>query len=230
MMRDNFDASKRVARACVRRRLPLVYASSAAVYGAGAGAAEDARAEQPLNPYAWSKLLFDRWVERSGLAREIPVAGLRYFNVYGPRESHKGKMASLALQLHRQVVEGGVARLFAGSHGVGDGEQRRDFVHVADVADVVLFFLDHPEHRGLFNVGTGEARSFLDLARAVVAWHGRGAVEFVPFPEALRGRYQPFTRADTRRLRSVGYDRAFRPIEAGVREYLAWLSPGAGPA
>lgn len=228
MMRDNFEASKRVARACARRRIPLVYASSAAVYGTAPGAPEDARAERPLNPYAWSKLLFDRWVERRGLAREIPVAGLRYFNVYGPREAHKGPMASLVWQLHRQLLGGGPARLFAGSHGLGDGEQRRDFVHVRDVVAVVLFFLDHPEHRGLFNVGTGEARTFLDLARAVVARHGKGEIEFVPFPEALQAHYQPVTRADLGRLRAAGYPGGFLPLEEGVREYLDWAAGGAG--
>lgn len=225
MMRLNYESSKRVLGLCERRGAALVYASSAAVYGGGRrGYAEDPAAESPLNVYAYSKLLFDERVRRHLPGARAQVVGLRYFNVYGPGEAHKGAMASMALHLHRQVRDGGAARLFEGSGGYGDGEQRRDFVHVDDVCDVALWFLDRPDRSGIFNVGTGESRSFLDLARAVIAFHGRGEVSFVPFPEGLRAAYQSFTEADLTRLRAAGYDRPFRALEDGVRDYLARLS------
>ena len=225
MMRMNYESSKRAAALCARLRAPLVYASSAAVYGGGRFVEEPA-AERPLNVYGWSKLLFDQWVRRALPALESQVVGLRYFNVYGPGEGHKGPMASVALHLHEQLRATGRVRLFEGSGGFADGEQRRDFVHVADVCDVALWFLDRPALSGVFNVGTGASRSFLDVARAVIGFHGRGEVEFVPFPEALRGAYQSFTEADLTRLRAAGYAGAFRPVEVGVPEYLAALSAG----
>ena len=224
MMRLNYESSRRALALCARRRVPLIYASSAAVYGGRRGFTEDAAAEGPLNVYGYSKLLFDERVRRHLPGASSQVVGLRYFNVYGPGEAHKGPMASMVLHLHRQVRDAGTARLFEGCDGFGDGEQRRDFVHVADVCDAALWFLDHPDRSGIFNVGTGESRSFLDVARAVIGFHGRGSVAFVPFPEALRGAYQSFTEADLTRLRGAGYDRPFRSLEAGVRDYLAQLS------
>ena len=203
------------------RRIPLIYASSAAVYGTGRRFVEEPAAERPANVYGWSKLVFDQWTRRA--AAESQVVGLRYFNVYGPGEGHKGAMASVTLRFHEQLCATGKVRLFEGGDGFGPGEQRRDFVHVADVCDVVLWFLAHPERSGIFNVGTGASRSFLDVARAVIGFHGHGEVEFVPFPEALRGAYQSFTEADLTRLRAAGYTGAFRPVEAGVPEYLAAL-------
>ena len=221
MMRMNHESSKRVAGLCARRRIPLIYASSAAVYGTGRRFVEEPAAERPANVYGWSKLVFDQWTRRA--AAESQVVGLRYFNVYGPGEGHKGAMASVTLRFHEQLCATGKVRLFEGGDGFGPGEQRRDFVHVADVCDVVLWFLAHPERSGIFNVGTGASRSFLDVARAVIGFHGHGEVEFVPFPEALRGAYQSFTEADLTRLRAAGYTGAFRPVEAGVPEYLAAL-------
>lgn len=224
MMRMNYESSKRVAGLCARRRVPLLYASSAAVYG-GTSFVEEPAAERPLTVYGWSKLLFDQRVRRAFPTAESPVVGLRYFNVYGPGEGHKGAMASVARHFHDELRATGRVRLFEGSGGYADGEQRRDFVHVDDVCAVVLWFLDHPDRSGVFNVGTGASRSFLDVARAVIGFHGRGEVEFVPFPEALRGAYQSFTEADLTRLRAAGYTGAFRPVEVGVPEYLATLSP-----
>jgi ADP-L-glycero-D-manno-heptose 6-epimerase len=226
MMRMNFESSKRVAGLCARLGVPFIYASSAAVYGGGARFVEEPAAERPLNVYGWSKLVFDQWVRRTLGAAESQVVGLRYFNVYGPGEAHKGPMASVARHLHGQLGATGRVRLFEGCDGFANGEQRRDFVHVADVCAVVLWFLDHPERSGVFNVGTGASRSFLEVARAVIGFHGRGEVEFVPFPEALRGTYQSFTEADLTRLRAAGYTGDFRPIAAGVPEYLATLHPG----
>src|SRR5262249_1536227 len=151
---------------------------------------------------------------------DVPIVGLRYFNVYGPGEAHKGAMASMAWQLDRQVRSIGRLRLFRGDGGALDGEQRRDFVHVRDVVNVNPWFLDHPA-RGIFNVGTGTSRSFNDVARAVIAFHGRGEIEYIPFPEALRGKYQSRTEADLTRLRAAGYLAPFRSIEDGVPDYLA---------
>jgi ADP-L-glycero-D-manno-heptose 6-epimerase len=223
MMRANYESSKRMFGLCARRGVPLVYASSAAVYGGGRRFVEEPSAERPLNVYGWSKLLFDQWVRRAPRS-DAQVVGLRYFNVYGPGEDHKGPMASVARHLHRQLTDTGRVRLFEGTDGYAHGEQRRDFVHVGDVCDVALWFLDHPERSGIFNVGTGASRSFLDVARAVIAFHGRGEVEFVPFPEHLRGAYQSFTEADLTALRAAGYHRPFRDVAAGVPQYLAELT------
>ncbi len=223
MMRNNYEYSKVLLHYCLERRIPYFYASSAAVYGAGRVFREAPECEAPLNVYGYSKLLFDQYVRRILPGAASQIAGLRYFNVYGPREFHKGGMASVALHFHRQVAAEGRARLFEGSGGYGDGEQLRDFIHVADVVAVNLWLLDHPEVSGIFNVGTGRSRSFNDVARAVIAWHGRGGIEYLPFPENLRGRYQSFTEAEIGVLRAAGFDRAFRDVEEGVREYLDWL-------
>jgi ADP-L-glycero-D-manno-heptose 6-epimerase len=228
MMRTNFDYSKALLHFCLANRVPFVYASSAAVYGLETTFAEAPEHERPINVYGYSKLLFDQYVRRNTGGARSQVVGLRYFNVYGPREGHKGSMASVAYHLHGQLEKDGVARLFAGSHGYGDGEQRRDFVHVDDVVAVNLWFLDHPERSGIFNVGTGEGRPFNDVARAMIRAHGRGRVDYVAFPEKLRGAYQAFTQADLTNLRRAGYERPFVPLEEGVTGYAHWLKAAAG--
>jgi ADP-L-glycero-D-manno-heptose 6-epimerase len=224
VMRVNYRYSRLLLEACLARGIPLIYASSAAVYGAGSRFSEKRECEAPINVYGWSKHLFDRYALRRIGPASSQVAGLRYFNVYGPREDHKGRMASVARHLHRQVTEAGEARLFRGSGGYADGEQRRDFVHVDDVVAVNLWFLDHPGASGVFNVGTGASRSFNDVARAVLAWHGRGRIRYVPFPEDLEGRYQSFTEADLAALRAVGCAHSFTELDAGVARYLDWLA------
>lgn len=223
MLRVNYEYSVRLLAACSARGIPLIYASSAAVYGAGRRFQEARECERPVNLYGYSKHLFDRLVLRGTADRGAQVAGLRYFNVYGPREEHKARMASVALHLHRQIESSGEARLFQGTHGYGDGDQRRDFVHVDDVVAVNLWLLDNPQVRGIFNVGTGRSRSFNDVAAAVIDWHGRGSVRYVPFPEDLRGRYQAFTEADLTALRAAGYEGAFLDVAQGVARYLDWL-------
>lgn len=223
MMRNNYEYSKALLHYCMDRRVPLIYASSAAVYGGGRVFRERRECEAPLNVYGYSKLLFDRYVQRLRPQVASQVAGLRYFNVYGPREFHKGAMASVALHFHRQVGSEGRARLFEGGEGYADGEQRRDFIHVDDAVAVNLWLLDHPQVSGIFNVGTGRSQSFNEVARAVIAWHGCGEIEYVPFPDALRGRYQSFTEADIGALSAVGYERPFRPVAEGVGAYLDWL-------
>ncbi len=221
MLRTNYDYSKRLLAFSSEHEIPLIYASSASVYGMGPVFREERPYEKPLNMYAYSKLLFDQHVRRTNPASQ--VVGLRYFNVYGPREAHKGEMASIAYKLHQQLLESDRLRLFQGSDGYASGEHRRDFIFVGDVVRVTLWFWEHPQHRGIFNVGTGQAQTFNDVARAVIAYHGRGEIEYIEFPDALKARYQSFTQADISALRKAGYDAPFQTVEEGVPRYLKWL-------
>ena len=217
--------------ACAERGVPLIYASSAATYGDGAqGFEDDLRPEalaalRPLNLYGWSKLAFDRRVADM-LARGVPSppqwAGLRFFNVYGPNEYHKGRMASVVFHKFNEVAGGGAARLFRSDRpGIADGDQKRDFVHVDDCVKVMLWLLDNPGVSGLFNVGSGEARSFLDLVRAMSAAMGQDdRIEFVDMPTDLRGKYQYFTEAPLARLRAAGYAAPMTRLEEGVGSYV----------
>jgi ADP-L-glycero-D-manno-heptose 6-epimerase len=198
--------------------VPLVYASSASVYGSARRCAETPDHEGPLNVYAYSKLLFDNYVRRLMPKITSTVVGLRYFNVYGPREGHKGRMASMVWQLYHQLKSTGVARLFEGTDGYADGEQRRDFVFVGDAVDVNLFFAFGPARQGVFNVGTGSSRSFNDIARIVIGLLGQGEIQYFPFPESLRGKYQSFTESDITRLRAAGYSRPMTTLEEGIRQ------------
>ncbi len=224
MMQNNYAYSQRLLHHCLKQGTPFVYASSAAVYGASQTFAEHPDNERPLNVYGYSKLQFDRYVRRIAATPDTQVVGLRYFNVYGPREQHKGSMASVAWHFNKQVREDGEARLFVGSGGYDDGEQVRDFVYVDDVCAVNLWFLDHPEVSGVFNAGTGRAQSFNDVANAVIAWHGSGKIRYIPFPAHLEGAYQSYTQADLTRLRNTGCDVDFRPVEDGIKNYLDQLS------
>jgi ADP-L-glycero-D-manno-heptose 6-epimerase len=223
MMRNNYGYSQRLLHHCLENRTQYIYASSAAVYGASQTFAEQPDNEAPLNVYGYSKLQFDRYVRRVAATPGSQVVGLRYFNVYGPREQHKGSMASVAFHFNNQVVADGETRLFEGSGGYGDGEQLRDFVYVEDVCDLNLWFLDNPAVSGIFNAGTGKAQSFNDVANAVIAWHGRGKIRYIPFPEHLKGAYQSFTQADLSHLREEGCDIEFRMVEQGVKDYLDQL-------
>ena len=223
MMENNYRYSTELFEFCRANRVPLIYASSAAVYGAGDSFTEDGGEEQPLNVYGYSKLLFDRYVRRRLGGAGSQVVGLRYFNVYGPREAHKGAMASVAFHLSRQVREDGEARLFQGSGGYADGEQLRDFVYVDDVVEVNLWFGRHAEHSGIFNVGTGRAASFNELADAVIRWHGAGSKRYIPIPGDLQRAYQNYTQADIAKLRRAGYDRPFRSVGKGVEAYLDFV-------
>lgn len=226
MMRNNYEYSKALLHYCLERNIAYLYASSAAVYGGGRVFRESREFEAPLNVYGYSKFQFDQYVRRLLPEIESQVVGFRYFNVYGPREQHKGSMASVAYHFNQQLLEGDRVRLFEGSDGYGNGEQRRDFIYVGDAVAVNLWFLDHPEHSGIFNVGTGRSQTFNDVAHAVIAWHGRGEIEYIPFPEHLKGRYQSFTEADVGALRGVGYDRPFLSVEEGVPLYMEWLNGG----
>ncbi len=220
MMKNNYGYSQALLHHCLERGTPYVYASSAAVYGGSKQFVEDPLFEKPLNVYGYSKLQFDRYVRRVAANPDSQVVGLRYFNVYGPREQHKGSMASVAYHFSNQVAETGEARLFEGSGGYGNGEQLRDFVFVDDICNVNLWFLDNPGVSGIYNAGTGKAQSFNDVANAVIKWHGTGKIRYIPFPGHLEGAYQSFTQADLTQLRASGCDVEFRPVEDGVPAYL----------
>jgi ADP-L-glycero-D-manno-heptose 6-epimerase len=224
MMDSNYAYSRLLLEYCHTHGLPFIYASSAAVYGTGDKFKEEGAHERPVNVYGYSKYLFDEYVRARLAERNSRIAGLRYFNVYGPGEAHKGAMASVVWHFNRQVLEQGEARLFRGSGGYDDGEQRRDFVHVDDVVQVNLWLLANPRCTGLFNVGTGQSRSFNDVANAVIAWHGRGRIRYIDFPESLRDGYQSFTQADIAALHEAGYDAGFLSLEEGVARYLDWLN------
>lgn len=216
MMDNNLEYSKDVLNFALEADAPLVYASSAAVYGTGQQFEEVPSNEAPLNVYGRSKLAFDNYVRGLTLPDSATVVGLRYFNVYGPNEPHKGRMASMPYQLFNQAHESGVLRIFGGYGDIGDGEQRRDFIFVGDVVDVNLFFATSPPVRGVFNVGTGGSRSFNDLAEVLIKLNGRGNVEYIPFPENLVGRYQDFTEASLDHLRDAGYTAPFTSLEDGL--------------
>ena len=222
VMRANLGYSTSLLNWCLARSVPLVYASSAAVYGAGDAFGVDARNERPLNVYGWSKLLFDQRVRRALPDAECQIVGLRYFNVYGPRESHKDEMASMVLQLDDQIAAHGEARIFGAGAGCDAGSHRRDFVHVDDVVSVLLWFFDHPDRSGVFNCGTGTSRSFEEVAHSIIEFRGTGRLAYMPFPTTLEARYQSFTEADLATLRAAGCDVAFTPVEDGVAAYLAW--------
>lgn len=223
MMANNYEYSKALLHWCLGRKVPFLYASSAAVYGGGTEFAEIRANEKPLNLYGYSKWQFDQYVRAILPTATSQIAGLRYFNVYGPREAHKGRMASVAYHLHTQLLAGKNPRLFAGYGGYGDGMQMRDFIHVEDVGKVNLWLMDNPQVSGIFNLGTGAAEPFLAVANAVISAHGKGEVEFIPFPEDLKGRYQSYTQADMSALRNAGYDAPFLTVAEGVRRYIDWL-------
>jgi ADP-L-glycero-D-manno-heptose 6-epimerase len=218
LSRRNVDFPKRLLSICLTRRIPLLYASSAAVYASGARG--EARREGPINPYGRSKLAFDQAVRAALPTASSQVVGLRYFNLYGRGEAHKGAMASMVRQLDRQCRARGKMPLFEGSGGFGDGEQSRDFVSVDDAVAVTLWFLEHPERSGIFDVGTGMNVTFNAVAQLVAAHHGRGEVRYFPMPEDLRGSYQHSTRAELGPLREAGYPHPFRSVDTGVPAYL----------
>ena len=239
MMDNNFRYSQAVLDACLSQRVQFLYASSAAIYGGSTRFVEEREVEAPLNVYGYSKFLFDQVIRRRLPSAASQIAGFRYFNVYGPRETHKGRMASVAFHNFNQFREQGRVKLFGEYNGYGPGEQTRDFVSVEDVVKVNLFFFDHPEKSGIFNLGSGRAQPFNDIATTVVntlrALEGeapmslpeqveRGLIEYVPFPDALRGKYQCFTQADQTKLRAAGYDAPFLSVQEGVDRYVRWLS------
>jgi len=239
MMQNNYEYSKSLLHFCQAKKVPYLYASSAATYGAGKIFRETREHEAPLNVYGYSKFLFDQYVRRLLPKKTAQIAGFRYFNVYGPREQHKGRMASVAFHHFNQYRDTGKVRLFEGCDGYGNGDQRRDFISVEDVVSVNFWFLDHPAKSGIFNVGTGRAQPFNDIATSVVNSLRRaesqpalslsemqrdGILEYIAFPEALKGKYQSFTQADMSHLRKAGYKKEFLTVEQGVSRYMQSLS------
>ncbi len=223
IMRNNYEYSKQLLHYCLARGIAYLYASSASVYGNGSVFSEKREYEEPLNMYGYSKFLFDQYVRRLLPGAGSQIVGFRYFNVYGPREQHKGSMSSVAFHVNNQLHDTGVAKLFAGCDGYGNGEQRRDFVYVDDIVAVNLWFMRQPGKSGIFNLGTGRSQPFNDVAKAVLDWHGRGKLEYIPFPGHLKGRYQSFTEADISALRAAGYEAPFKTVEEGVQLYMDWL-------
>ncbi len=242
MMENNYQYTLLLFEFCQAEEIPFLYASSAATYGPGkSGFREETACEGPLNVYGYSKLLFDQVLRQRWDGLTAQVAGFRYFNVYGPREWHKGRMASVAFHHFNQYRETGKVKLFEGINGYPDGGQMRDFVSVEDIVKVNLWFLDHPEVCGIFNVGSGHAQPFNDVAVATVnacrAHEGKpvltleqlvqqGILEYIPFPEALKGKYQSFTEADLGRLRAAGYTVPMLTVEEGVKRYVEALLRG----
>ena len=238
MMDNNYRYSMSLLDFCLQDEVPFIYASSAAVYGGSATFREERKYEAPLNVYGYSKFLFDQAVRRRLHEAGSQIAGFRYFNVYGSNEWHKGRMASVAWHFFNQYQAQGKVRPFVGSGGYADGEQQRDFVSVEDVSRVNLYFLDHPELSGIFNLGTGKAQTFNDVALATINACRRakgekpvtlgdaqkqGLIDYAPFPDALRGKYQNYTQADIGALRRAGYTAPLLTVEEGVGRYVAQL-------
>jgi ADP-L-glycero-D-manno-heptose 6-epimerase len=238
VMENNYAYSKALFDWCQDEQVPLIYASSAAVYGPGKEFGETRENEDPLNVYAYSKFLFDQYVRKRIEGSDAPaaaqVAGLRYFNVYGPNEAHKGRMASVAFHAFNQFRAEGRVKLFVGSDGYEDGEQQRDFVHVDDAVSVNLWLLENRGISGIYNCGTGRAQSFNEVAGAVInTLNGsdfsvdelieKNFIEYIPFPPQLVGKYQSYTQADLGRLREAGYEGRFRSVQEGVTDYVRAL-------
>lgn len=224
IMLNNYEYSKELLHYCLDRQIPFLYASSAATYGETDTFIEEKEYEGALNVYGYSKQQFDNYVRRIWQDAEehgeklSQVTGFRYFNVYGPREQHKGSMASVAFHLNNQMNAGENPKLFAGSEHF-----KRDFVYVGDVAAVNLWFMQHGKS-GIFNLGTGNAESFNEVAKAVIKYHGQGSVETIPFPEHLKGAYQEYTQADLTKLRATGCDHQFKTVAEGVAEYMSIIN------
>lgn len=234
MMDNNYRVTLELFEYCQKHNIPFIYASSAAVYGAGPNYAEDLHNEAPLNVYGYSKFLFDQVVRKQLGQLTAPVVGLRYFNVYGPQENHKGRMASVALHNMHQYKKEGCVRLFGAWDGYENGGQQRDFVYIDDVVNVNLHFLQNTVS-GIFNCGTGKAQPFNDVAQTVVntmrELDGKAALslhelieqdllQYTPFPDDLKGRYQSHTQADLTQLRAAGYSQPFVDVQTGVRDYV----------
>jgi len=235
MMENNYQYTLELLNYCQDEEVPFLYASSASVYGGGGVFKEAREYEAPLNVYAYSKFLFDQILRRRWQKRKAQVVGLRYFNVYGPREAHKARMASVAYHFFNQFRAEGCVKLFEGCDGYSNGGQLRDFVSIEDVVKVNMYFLDNPNQSGIFNLGTGQAQSFNDVAVATInsllkvegktalgvdELQKKGLISYIPFPEQLRGKYQSYTQADISALRDIGYSEPFLNVEQGVARYV----------
>ena len=220
MFQDNYDASITIMNICLEQNIPLIYASSASVYGDRSTFVENSDNEVVLNPYAESKVRVDNYFRSHKNQFKSQVVSLRYFNVYGSREEHKGPMASMVYQLHCQLKQGNTIKLFEGSGGYDSGEQRRDFIYIDDVIKTNIFFMQNPQISGIFNIGTGRSQTFNEVAKAIIQWHEQGEIEYIPFPPGLKDRYQSYTQGDLSQLRQAGYVDTFFSVEEGVKAYL----------
>jgi len=224
LLHNNYETTRDLCLWCQRENVPFLYASSASTYGEGLdGFREEEACEWPINGYAWSKFAFDQWARRNAGSFKAPVAGLRWFNVYGPQENHKGGMVSPIFRFHGQLRDEGVLKLFEGSDAF-----RRDFVHVDDCVEVNLWLWENFRGFEVFNVGTGVDRSFLDVGQILSKRFPGSRIETIPFPDHLRGKYQAFTRADLARLRAAGYGREFLSLEEGIESYCRILDATGG--
>ena len=243
MMQNNYQYSVDILNFCQDEEIPFLYASSASVYGMGPKFIESREYESPLNVYAYSKFLFDQIIRRRWDERTAQIVGMRYFNVYGSREQHKGRMASVAYHFFNQYRVEGYVKLFEGIEGYANGAQLRDFVSIEDVVKVNMHFLDNPEQSGIFNLGTGKAQSFNDVAVAAInalrsskgeskltleQMHSQQLIRYITFPEQLKGKYQSFTQADISALRKVGYSQSFYNVDEGTTRYVNYLLKKAG--
>ncbi|MDC3067180.1 ADP-glyceromanno-heptose 6-epimerase [Pseudomonadota bacterium] len=225
MMEKNFSFSKRLLNACTLKKVPFIYASSASVYGLIEQSNENPANEKPLNIYGFSKLLFDNFVRSQLSAFDSLVCGVRYFNVFGPNESHKKGMASVIYHFNNQLLSNGVIKIFRGSHNFDDGGHLRDFIEVGDAIDLTIWLSNRGYHdSGIYNCGTGVARSFNDVAQLIINWHKKGKIEYIDFPSVLLSYYQPFTCADLSKINSLGYKNSFKTLEEGVNHYMKWLN------
>jgi len=242
MMDNNYQYTLELLNYCQNEEIPFLYASSASVYGGGRDFKESRECEAPLNVYAYSKFLFDQIVRRRWQKLNAQVVGLRYFNVYGLREAHKGRMASVAYHFFNQYRSDGRVKLFEGCDGYANGGQLRDFVSIEDVVKVNMYYLDNPQKSGIFNLGTGTAQSFNDVATStintlrkaeskpvlsLIEMEQQGIISYIPFPEQLRGKYQSYTQADVSALRNSGYSEDFLSVEQGVARYVEQLIAAA---
>lgn len=222
IMDVNLSYSKKLLKYCSNSNISMIYASSASVYGGGSIFKEEPANESSLNHYSESKLLFDNYVRENIAKIKSQIVGMRYFNVYGPYEQHKEVMSSVAYHFYNQFKRHGMLKLFRGSHGYDDGEQRRDFVYVKDTIDVKLWFMQN-NYSGIFNVASGKSRSFNDVANSVINYFNSGHIEYINFPEGLEAQYQAFTEADMSNLRNRGYQKEATELEDGVSSYLKFL-------
>ena len=227
MIKTNYEYSKALLHFCTYNDVDFIYASSASTYGDGEnGFKEIETCESALNPYAFSKLIFDRYARKVFSDTVSKIIGLRYFNVFGQQEFHKGRMASIAYQMYKQIKTTGKIKLFKGTDGYKDGEQRRDFIYVQDVAKVNIWCWENEIKNGIYNCGTGNATTFNAVAQAVISALGTGEIEYIDFPKELEGKYQSFTKADTTKLLRAGYNEGFTNINDAVKEYCQFLDEG----
>lgn len=223
LMDVNYQYSKDLLNWCINNDIQFSYASSASVYGNNTTFSEERCNENPLNMYAFSKFQFDQYVRRKINNSFSQIVGFRYFNVYGPREQHKNGMYSVVYHLYKQFHNDGKLKLFGEYDGYSAGEQKRDFIYIDDLVDAKLWFLDNPNKKGIFNLGTGKAESFKKIADSIIEYYDEGEIEYIPFPDHLKGKYQSFTESNNTSLRKIGYNKSFKNVSEGVNLYIEWL-------